>query len=61
MILDKVLHGVLDQQRGILLVYDEPVPDVRPSPYLLLALTNEDLVEHVRRSDRNARAGRKGS
>ncbi|GJE98960.1 26S proteasome subunit RPN6-domain-containing protein [Phanerochaete sordida] len=27
MILDKVLHGVLDQQRGILLVYDEAQPD----------------------------------
>ena len=28
MILDKKLHGVLDQQRGILLIYPESVPDV---------------------------------
>lgn len=28
MVLDKKLHGVLDQQRGILLIYPESVADV---------------------------------
>lgn len=32
MILDKILHGVLDQGRGCLILYDEPAEHVSPSP-----------------------------
>ena len=35
MILDQVLHGVLDHGRGCLLVFDEPDADVSPSRFLI--------------------------
>ena len=64
MILDKKLHGVLDKQRGILLIYPESVPDVGISMNCDVPFdSNADLllmVEHVRVGDRYAGAGREG-
>lgn len=59
MILDKVLHGVLDQGRGCLLVFDEPEADVS-ADFSSLVTTISWKEEYVWCSDSNSRTGGQG-
>ena len=59
MILDKVLHGVLDQGRGCLLVFDEPEADVSADSSSLVTTTSWKK-EYVWRCDSNSGAGGQG-